>query len=93
MRMAVRKMAAACEPLAAPMHTTDKVHIKGFRVTRPSDVRRVLQAALDHPGPALIDAEVEQHDNVFPMIPAGASHRHMLLGPPKHVLDKPTGGT
>jgi|APFre7841882793_1041355.scaffolds.fasta_scaffold00905_4 hypothetical protein len=26
------KMAAACEPLAAPMHTTDKVHIKGFRV-------------------------------------------------------------
>jgi acetolactate synthase-1/2/3 large subunit len=67
--------------------------IKGLRVTRPADVRRVLQAALDHPGPVLIDAEVEQHDNVFPMIPAGAAHKDMLLGPPKRVLEKPTGGT
>jgi len=67
--------------------------IKGFRVTRSSDLRRVLQAALDYPGPALVDAEVEHHDNVFPMIPAGAPHRDMLLGPPKRVLEKPTGGT
>ncbi len=67
--------------------------IKGFRVTRASDLRRILQAALDHPGPALVDAEVEHHDNVFPMIPAGASHKEMLLGPPKHILEKPTGGT
>ncbi len=67
--------------------------IKGFRISRSADVRRVLKAALDHPGPALIDAEVEQHDNVFPMIPAGAAHKDMLLGPPKRVLEKPTGGT
>ncbi|MFZ4615254.1 MAG: biosynthetic-type acetolactate synthase large subunit [Rectinemataceae bacterium] len=67
--------------------------IKGFRISRSADVRRVLKAALDHPGPALIDAEVEQHDNVFPMIPAGAAHKDMLLGPPRRVLEKPTGGT
>ncbi|MEI6875814.1 MAG: thiamine pyrophosphate-dependent enzyme, partial [Spirochaetota bacterium] len=67
--------------------------IKGIRITRPADVRRALQAALDHPGPCLIDAEVEHHDNVFPMIPAGAPLRNMILGPPKHALEKPTGGT
>ncbi|HUX37964.1 MAG TPA: biosynthetic-type acetolactate synthase large subunit [Rectinemataceae bacterium] len=67
--------------------------IKGLRVTRAADLRRVLQAALAHPGPVLVDAEVEHHDNVFPMIPAGAPHRDMLLEPPRRVLEKPTGGT
>ena len=67
--------------------------IKAYRITRPADVRRVLKAALAHDGPCLVDAEVEKHDNVFPMIPAGAPLRDMLLGPPRRKLDKPTGGT
>jgi acetolactate synthase I/II/III large subunit len=67
--------------------------IKGYRITRPADVRRVLKAALEHDGPALVDAEVEKHDNVFPMIPAGASLKEMLLEPPRRKLEKPTGGT
>jgi acetolactate synthase-1/2/3 large subunit len=67
--------------------------IKGYRITRPADVRRVLKAALEHEGPCLVDAEVEKHDNVFPMIPAGAPLEAMLLEPPRHKLEKPTGGT
>jgi acetolactate synthase I/II/III large subunit len=67
--------------------------IKGYRITRPADVRRVLKAALEHDGPVLVDAEVEKHDNVFPMIPAGASLKDMLLEPPRRKLEKPTGGT
>jgi acetolactate synthase-1/2/3 large subunit len=67
--------------------------IKGYHITRPADVRRVLKAALEHDGPCLVDAEVEKHDNVFPMIPAGAPLRDMLLEPPRHKLEKPTGGT
>lgn len=68
--------------------------MKGFRIRRPSDVRRVLQAALDYKdGPCIIDAEVEKHDNVFPMIPAGASLEQILLGPPKKKMEKPTGST
>ena len=67
--------------------------IKAYRITRPADVRRVLKAALAHDGPCLVDAEVEKHDNVFPMIPAGAPLRDMLLEPPRRKLDKPTGGT
>jgi acetolactate synthase-1/2/3 large subunit len=67
--------------------------IKGYHITRPADVKRVLKAALEHDGPCLVDAEVEKHDNVFPMIPAGAPLRDMLLEPPRHKLEKPTGGT
>jgi acetolactate synthase-1/2/3 large subunit len=38
-------------------------------------------------------AEVAKEDNVFPMIPAGASVAEMLIEKPKHKLDKPEGST
>jgi acetolactate synthase-1/2/3 large subunit len=44
-------------------------------------------------GPCLVEAEVIKEDNVFPMIPAGASLAEMLIEKPKHRLDKPTGST
>jgi len=57
---------------------------KGFRIKRSADVRRILQSALDYnDGPCIIDVEVEKEDNVFPMIPAGASLDEMILEPPK----------
>jgi acetolactate synthase-1/2/3 large subunit len=68
--------------------------MKGFRVKRSADVRKVLNAALAYnDGPCIIDAEVEQHDNVFPMVPSGASLDKMLLSMPRKKLEKPTGGT
>jgi acetolactate synthase-1/2/3 large subunit len=68
--------------------------IKGFRIKRSADVRRVLKAALAwNKGPCIIDAEVEKADNVFPFVPAGYSTKDMLLEPPKRKLVKPTGGT
>jgi acetolactate synthase-1/2/3 large subunit len=66
---------------------------KGFRIKRSADVRRVLREALEYTGgPCIIDAEVEQHTNVFPMIPAGAGFQDMLLEPPKTPPEKPKGG-
>ncbi len=66
---------------------------KGFRIKRSADVRRVLKNALEYnDGPCLIDVEVEKEENVFPMVPAGASLREMILEPPKKKLAKPTGG-
>lgn len=57
---------------------------KAFRIRRSADVRRVLRAALDYSeGPCLIDVEVEKEDNVYPMIPAGATLNDMILEPPK----------
>ncbi|WP_037571423.1 biosynthetic-type acetolactate synthase large subunit [Spirochaeta cellobiosiphila] len=67
---------------------------RGFRIKRSADVRKVLKQALAYnEGPCIIDAEVSKEDNVFPMIPAGAPLRDMLIEPPKFKLDKPVGGT
>ncbi len=59
--------------------------MKGFRVKRSSDVRKTLKAALQwNEGPCIIEAVVAQHDNVFPMVPAGATLDEMIIEPPKH---------
>jgi acetolactate synthase-1/2/3 large subunit len=68
--------------------------IKGFRIRRAADVDRVLKAAMDYnDGPCVVDAEVVKEDNVFPMIPAGAALRDMIIERPKVKLEKPTGST
>jgi acetolactate synthase-1/2/3 large subunit len=36
---------------------------------------------LDTPGPVLVDVRVAKEENCFPMIPSGAAHNEMLLGP------------
>lgn len=68
--------------------------MKGFRIKRSADVKKILKAALAYnDGPCIIEAEVEKYDNVFPMVPAGASLRAMVLEQPKKKMEKPTGGT
>ncbi|MFI5315371.1 MAG: biosynthetic-type acetolactate synthase large subunit [Myxococcota bacterium] len=68
--------------------------VKGFRIRRPADVDRVLAEAHAYDqGPCVVVAEVVKEDNVFPMIPAGASLSEMLIEKPKHRLEKPTGST
>ena len=57
---------------------------RAFRMRRSNDVKRVLKDALAYEeGPCVVDAEVEKEDNVFPMIPAGAGMKDMILEPPK----------
>jgi len=59
--------------------------VKGFRIRRSSDVRKILKEAMDYnDGPCLVDAVVEQHDNVFPMVPSGANLDKMILGFPSN---------
>jgi len=68
--------------------------IKGINIKRPADVERFVKEALDYnEGPVLINAECIKTDNVFPMIPAGASLEEMLIEPPKHKMAKPIGST
>jgi len=50
----------------------------GFRAERPSELRDVLEAGLKHKGVAVIDVVVTKEENVFPMVPAGASTREMI---------------
>ena len=51
----------------------------GFRAKRPSELREVMEAALKHKGVAVVDVVVEKEENVFPMVPAGASARDMIV--------------
>lgn len=68
--------------------------VKAFRIRRSGDVKRVLKAAAAYTdGPCVIEAEVVQEDNVFPMIPAGAGYKEMLIERPKQKMAKPTGST
>jgi acetolactate synthase I/II/III large subunit len=67
---------------------------KGLRIRRPADVDRILcEAQAWDKGPCIVVAEVVKEDNVFPMIPAGASLAEMLIEKPKHRLEKPSGST
>jgi len=54
---------------------------KGMRVTENKDVEQALADMLAHDGPVFLDIAVEPKENVFPMIPAGAAHNEMILGP------------
>ncbi len=68
--------------------------VKGLRIRRPADVDRILREAQAwDSGPCVVVAEVVKEDNVFPMIPAGASLSEMLIEKPKHRLEKPSGST
>ena len=68
--------------------------VKALRIRRSADVDRILQEAHDYDdGPCVVVAEVVKEDNVFPMIPAGASVSEMLTEKPKERLEKPEGST
>ncbi|GAB6064219.1 biosynthetic-type acetolactate synthase large subunit [Deferrisoma palaeochoriense] len=51
----------------------------GLRATRPEEVRPVIEKALAHPGPVLMDFHVDPEEGVYPMVPAGAPLTKMLL--------------
>ncbi|MEE2673142.1 MAG: biosynthetic-type acetolactate synthase large subunit [Myxococcota bacterium] len=68
--------------------------VKAWRIKRPADVDRILKQASEYrDGPCVVVAEVVKEDNVFPMIPAGAALKDMLIEKPKTPMEKPTGST
>ena len=57
----------------------------GLRATSPSDVDAVIKEAMHTDGPVLMDFEVSQSENCYPMIPAGGANHEMLLEDPPHL--------
>ncbi|MDH3259011.1 MAG: biosynthetic-type acetolactate synthase large subunit [Deltaproteobacteria bacterium] len=51
----------------------------GLRATNPSQVEEVVEKAIKHPGPVLMDFVVDPQEMVYPMVPAGAPISKMLL--------------
>jgi len=54
--------------------------IKGLRANKASEVDTVIRDMLAHDGPVVVDMVVDQKENVYPMIPAGAAHNEVVLG-------------
>lgn len=52
---------------------------EGYRITDVANLDSVLRQALASPHTAIIDVRVEREENVYPMVPAGASLDEMLL--------------
>ncbi len=53
----------------------------GLRATKPSEVDGVIAEMIATDRTVIADIAVDQTENCFPMIPAGAAHNEMLLGP------------
>jgi acetolactate synthase-1/2/3 large subunit len=53
----------------------------GLRAERPDEVDDRIMEMIDTPAPVILDCRVAQTENCFPMIPSGAAHYEMLLGP------------
>ena len=51
------------------------------KVTSRDQLEGAIQEMIDHPGPYVLEVVVEQEDNVFPMIPTGASISDIILEP------------
>jgi len=51
----------------------------GYRVTEKKDVESTLREAFAVDKPVIVDVRVEREENVYPMVPAGASLTEMLL--------------
>jgi acetolactate synthase I/II/III large subunit len=53
----------------------------GRRVERPDELDDAIREMIDTPCAVILDVAVDQAENCFPMIPSGAAHNEMLLGP------------
>ncbi|MEQ8710787.1 MAG: acetolactate synthase 3 large subunit [Rhodospirillales bacterium] len=59
----------------------DTFGMAGLRATKPSEVDDVIGEMLSIDGPVIVDMHVDKKENCFPMIPSGAAHNEILLGP------------
>ena len=59
----------------------ESFHAVGLRADKVDDLDRVIAEMLAVDRPVIADIHVDQMENVFPMIPSGAAHNEMLLGP------------
>jgi acetolactate synthase-1/2/3 large subunit len=59
----------------------DTFGMAGLVAEKPDDLDGVIAEMLATRGPVIADIRVAKEENCFPMIPSGAAHNEMLLGP------------
>jgi len=70
-------------PLLSPnfVKLADAFGIRAVAVTQRSQVVATVEMTRNHPGPVLIDFQVEQEDSVYPMVAPGAALHEMIRRP------------
>ncbi|MGC6485443.1 MAG: acetolactate synthase 3 large subunit [Candidatus Puniceispirillales bacterium] len=63
------------------MQLASSFGMKGLRAHTADDLDGVIDEMIATDGPVLADIRVAKEENCFPMIPSGAAHNEMLLGP------------
>ncbi|MDD4465112.1 MAG: biosynthetic-type acetolactate synthase large subunit [Dehalococcoidales bacterium] len=85
--------------MATPLGCPDFVKLAGaydipaLNVTRREDVEPAIQQAMENPGCFLLNFVVEPEENVYPMVPPGASLAEVMETPRKEVLTWPRKST
>ena len=59
----------------------ESFHGVGLRATSLDDLDRVIREMIAVDRPVIADIAVDQLESCFPMIPSGAAHNEMILGP------------
>ena len=59
----------------------DAFHAKGLRAKRVDELDDVIREMLASDTAVIADIAVDPKENCFPMIPSGAAHNEMILGP------------
>ena len=54
--------------------------VTGLRVTKPEELSRVLDEAWATPGPVVVDIQIPETMDVWPMVPSGARLDQMIFG-------------
>lgn len=62
--------------------------IQALRCEKAGDVDKTIKEMLSISGPVIVDMVVDDKENVYPMIPAGAAHNELLLGPEEDASRK-----
>ena len=59
----------------------ESFHATGLRARNVGELDGVIADMLAAPGAVIADIAVDKFENCFPMIPSGAAHNEMILGP------------
>jgi acetolactate synthase-1/2/3 large subunit len=72
-------------PLSGPdfVKVAEAYGIPGLRVTHREEVVPAIEKAMEYQGPFIIDFMIEPEENVYPMVPPGASIAEVLEAPKK----------
>jgi acetolactate synthase-1/2/3 large subunit len=74
-------------PLSGPdfVKIAEAYGLPGLRVKRKEEVVPAIQRAMADPGPFLIDFVIEPEENVYPMVPPGATLTEVMEEPKKEA--------